>query len=175
VSVALRPALPEDGSALAALARQVFTETFGAHYDAGDLAAHLDRTFGPGGLPAELEDPAFRVMLAEESGALAAYLKLAPMALPVDHPAGSLEIRQLYVLEPWQGKGVAQRLMDWAIDTARARGAPALYLSVWSQNARAIAFYRRYGFVVAGTAPFAVGARIDEDPVMRFDLGPGAA
>lgn len=162
--------MPEDGPALAALARRVFTETFGAHYDAADLAAHLDRAFGPGGLPAELEDPAFRVRMAEEDGAAAAYLKLARMTLPVDHPPASLEIKQLYVLAPWQGKGVAQLLMDWAMETARADGAPALYLSVWSQNERAIAFYRRYGFVMAGTAPFAVGGRIDEDPVMRLDL-----
>jgi ribosomal protein S18 acetylase RimI-like enzyme len=162
--------LPEDGPALAALARRVFTETFGAHYAAGDLEAHLDHTFGPGGLPAELEDPSFRVMAAQDDGAVAAYLKLAPMALPVDHPPGSLEIKQLYVLAPWQGKGVARRLMDWAIETARAEGAPALYLSVWSRNDRAIAFYRRHGFVMAGTAPFTVGARIDEDPVMRLDL-----
>lgn len=170
MSVAIRPALPQDGPALAALARRVFTETFGAHYDAGDLAEHLDRAFGPGGLLAELVDPSFRVMLAEEDGAMAAYLKLAPMTLPVDHPSGSLEIKQLYVLAPWQGKGVAQRLIDWAIEHARAVDAPALYLSVWSRNDRAIAFYRRHGFVMAGTAPFAVGARIDEDPVMRLDL-----
>jgi ribosomal protein S18 acetylase RimI-like enzyme len=108
--------------------------------------------------------------MAEDEGAAAGYVKIAAMTLPVDHPQGSLEIKQLYVLAPWQGKGVAQVLMDWAIDTARDDGTPALYLSVWSQNARAIAFYRRYGFVVAGTAPFAVGGQIDEDPVMRLDL-----
>jgi ribosomal protein S18 acetylase RimI-like enzyme len=170
VSVAIRRAMAEDGPALAAFARRVFTETFGAHYAAGDLAAHLDRAFGPAGLPAELEDPDFRFRMAEEGGDVAAFIKLAPMTLAVDHPPGSLEIKQLYVLAPWQGKGVAQRLMDWAIETARAEEAPALYLSVWSQNQRAIAFYRRYGFVMAGTAPFTVGGQTDEDPVMRLDL-----
>ena len=173
MSIDLRPAVPADGPALTALARRVFTETFGANFDAGDLEAHLDHAFGPGGLPAELADPRFPVMMAEEDGVAAAYIKLAPMALPVDHPPGALEIRQLYVLAPWQGKGVAQLLMDWAIAHARAIGAPAFYLSVWSRGDRAIAFYRRYGFVMAGTAPFTVGARTDEDPVMRLDLGSG--
>ena len=41
------------------------------------------------------------------------------------------------MLAPWQGAGVAAALMDWAIDTARAAGAPALYLSVWEQGDRA--------------------------------------
>jgi ribosomal protein S18 acetylase RimI-like enzyme len=170
VRISYRPATPSDGAALAALARRVFTETFGDQYAADDLARHLDRAFGPGGLPAELHDLDVRVMMAEEEGRVLAYLKLAPMALPVDHPPGALEIKQLYVRAPWQGKGVAQALMDWAIEAARADRVPALYLSVWSQNERAIAFYRRYGFVVAGHAPFAVGAQIDEDPVMRLEL-----
>ena len=102
MSVAIRRAMAEDGPALAAFARRVFTETFGAHYAAGDLAAHLDRAFGPAGLPAELEDPDFRFRMAEDGDDVAAFLKLAPMTLAVDHPPGSLEIKQLYVLAPWQ-------------------------------------------------------------------------
>jgi ribosomal protein S18 acetylase RimI-like enzyme len=162
--------MAEDGPALAALARRVFTETFGAHFPPADLAAHLERAFGPGGLLADLEDPAIRFRMAEDEGDLAGYIKLAPMTLAVDHPPGSLEVKQLYILAPWQGKGVAQALMDWAIESARAEDAPALYLSVWSKGERAIAFYRRYGFVMAGTAPFTVGGTTEEDPVMRLDL-----
>ena len=44
--------------------------------------------------------------------------------------------------------------MDWAIETARAEGAPAIYLSVWEHGARAIAFYARHGFATVGEAPF---------------------
>lgn len=168
--IAYRPATSADGSALAAMARRCFAETFGAHYAPADLAAHLDKAFGPGGLAAELADPGVRVMLAEEDGAVAAFLKLAPMTLPVAHPPGALEIKQLYVLEPWQGAGVAPVLMDWAIAAARDEGASALFLSVWAHNARAIAFYRRYGFEMAGHAPFTVGERVDMDPVMRLGL-----
>ena len=169
-SIAYRRATPADGSALAAMGRRCFAETFGAHYGAADLAAHLDKAFGPNGLPAGLADPEVRVMLAEEDGAVAAYVKLAPVGLPVEHPAGALEIKQLYVLQPWQGAGVAPVLIEWAIAAAREDGAPALFLSVWAHNARAIAFYRRYGFKMAGHAPFRVGERVDMDPVMRLDL-----
>jgi ribosomal protein S18 acetylase RimI-like enzyme len=169
-AVRYRLAYPPDGPALAAMARRCFAETFGAHYGAADLGRHLDRAFGPEGLLAELADPAVRVMMAQDEGAVCAYLKLAPMALPVDHATGALEIKQLYVLRPWQGAGVAPVLIDWAIDTARAAAVSALYLSVWSQNARAIAFYRRHGFAIVGHAPFSVGDQVDMDPVMRLDL-----
>ena len=169
MTIRYRDAALEDGPALAATGRRVFAETFGGHFDPADMALHLDRKFGPEGLPAELADPAIRIRLAEAEGVLA-YVKLAPMALPVDHPPGALEIKQFYVLASWQGKGVAAALMTWVIDTARAESAPALFLSVWERGDRAIAFYRRYGFATVGEAPFLLGTRACIDPVMRLDL-----
>ena len=59
--------------------------------------------------------------------------------------------------------------MDWAIDRSRARAA-ILYLSVFTENRRAQAFYRRYGFVDVGRNAFRVGNHIDEDRIWRLDL-----
>jgi diamine N-acetyltransferase len=170
VTVAYRSATEVDGPALAAMGRRCFVETFGPHFPSDDMAVHLERMFGPDGLPAELADPEVRVRMAEEDGEIAAYLKLVPMALDFEHPPGALEIKQLYVLQPWQGAGVAAVLMDWAIETGCAEGAPALFLSVWEEGHRAIAFYRRQGFEVVGHAPFVLGSRAYQDPVMRRDL-----
>jgi ribosomal protein S18 acetylase RimI-like enzyme len=108
--------------------------------------------------------------MAEMDGEVVAWLKLAPMDLPVSHEPGALEVRQLYVLEAWQGAGVAASLMDWAVATARGAGAPALYLCVWEKGDRAIAFYRKHGFEIVGTAPFRLGTVDYQDPVMRLAL-----
>jgi len=170
VSILYRDAVLADGPALAATGRRVFAETFGDAFDPADMALHLDRKFGPEGLPAELADPGIRIRLAEAEGGIIAYVKLSPMTLPIDHPAGALEIKQFYVLAPWQGAGIAVNLMLWVIETARAEKAPALFLSVWEQGDRAIAFYRRHGFVTVGDAPFQLGTRTYTDPVMRLDL-----
>lgn len=170
MSIAYRDSTAADGALLAAMGRRCFEETFGPHFPPDDMALHLARMFGPDGLPAELRDPAIRVRVAEEDGAAAAYLKLAPMGLPVPHEAGALEIKQLYVLAPWQGSGVAAALMDWAIETGRSDGAPALYLSVWEHGDRARRFYARHGFEIVGTAPFRLGTRDYADPVMRLGL-----
>lgn len=170
MTVAYRDAVLADGPALAAMGRRCFVETFGPHFPPDDMAVHLERMFGPQGLPAEMSDPAVRIRMAEEDGKTAAYLKLVPTTLPVEHPPGALEIKQLYVLEPWQGAGVAPALMDWAVEAGRADSAPALFLSVWEQGDRAIAFYRRQGFEIVGHAPFLLGSRTYQDPVMRLDL-----
>lgn len=170
MSVTYRTANVADALALAAVGRRCFAETFGPHFPPADVDKHLAHSFGPDGLPADLADPQCRVRVAEEDGRVAGYLKLLPMDLPIDHPANSLEIKQLYVLTPWQGAGVAAALMEWAIGTARTEGASALFLSVWEKGERAIAFYRKQGFEIAGSAPFTLGDLVMIDPVMRRDL-----
>lgn len=170
MSVTCRTAGPADAPALAAMGRRCFVETFGAHFPAADMALHLERKFGAGALAAEFLDPALTIRVAEEAGEVIAYLKLGPMDLPVPHEPGALQVNQIYVLAPWQGAGVAAALMDWAAATARAQGAPALYLCVWGEGDRAIAFYRKRGFETVGEATYQLGTLHYQDPVMRLAL-----
>ena len=170
MSVDYRDAGPADAPALAAMGERCFVETFGPYFPAADMALHLERKFGPDALAAEYLDPALHFRMAEAEGAVIAWLKLGPMDLPVAHEDGALEVRQLYVLEAWQGAGVAAALMDWAVATARAAGASALYLCVWERGDRAIAFYRKRGFETVGEAPFQLGTLHYQDPVMRLAL-----
>jgi GNAT superfamily N-acetyltransferase len=90
--------------------------------------------------------------------------------LPVQPGGPSGELRQLYVLKPWQGTGVAAALMDWVIDEARRRGVAELYLSVFEDNPRAQRFYARHGFEPVGHYDFMVGTHADVDIVMRLKL-----
>jgi GNAT superfamily N-acetyltransferase len=82
----------------------------------------------------------------------------------------ALELYQLYVLKPWQGKGLAPVLMDWAVGEARRRAARTLYLSVWTENHRARRFYERYGFRFVAPYAFMVGEQADADEIFRLDL-----
>lgn len=170
MSVAYRDAGPADAPALAAMGGRCFLETFGPHFPAEDMALHLERKFGPDALAGEFLDPALRIRIAEQAGEIVAYLKRAPMDLPVPHEPKAAQVSQLYVLAPWQGAGIAGALMDWAAETARAEGAPALYLCVWERGDRAIAFYRKCGFETVGHAPYQLGTLHYQDPVMRLAL-----
>ena len=76
-----------------------------------------------GSMERDLRDPVihWRVAVAAESPV--GYVKVSPLTAPVPSPAhGSLELRQIYVLREWQGSGVADRLMDWALGDARSCG-----------------------------------------------------
>lgn len=160
-----------DGPALAAMAERCFTDTFGHLYTSENLAAFVAMAYGADGLQAEISDPAITIRAARDGAAIAGYVKLGRVSLPAPAPApDAIELRQLYILKPWQGSGLAQALMDWAIGTARSRGASEMYLSVYTDNHRARRFYERYGFVDVGPYLFMVGDHADEDRLMKLCL-----
>lgn len=158
-----------DAARLARLFADVFRETFGDLYDPTDLSAFLGE-HGQADWAAQLADPDFAVRLAEDGGAAAGYAKLGPLRLPLGPAGPALELRQLYIAGPWRGAGIASALMDWTIAEAQARGATALYLSVFTQNHRARRFYARYGMEEVGPYHFMVGNQADEDVIMRLAL-----
>lgn len=62
----------------------------------------------------------------------------------------SVDIAAIGVLPRRRRTGIGGRLLDAAVETARAGGAAALLLEVADDNAAALALYRRRGFVRAG-------------------------
>jgi ribosomal protein S18 acetylase RimI-like enzyme len=57
-----------------------------------------------------------------------------------------MELQSLLVLEPFRRRGVANRLLEFAIAWARPKGATEIRLSLWEFNAGARAFYEALGF-----------------------------
>ena len=161
----LRPALPTDAPALAALGRDSFIAKFGAMYRPEDLAAFLAEQHAPQIVAAQLADPAYRVMLAERDGALVGYCKLGLSCGWPEHARGShaIELKQLYTAPGATGGGIGSALMDWALAEARALGADEIQLSVWSGNADAQRFYHRYSFARVADTHFWVGEQRDDE------------
>lgn len=167
-----RDATPADGPELDAMAIAIWRETFAHSAPPADIEAYLAGAYGPGGaLIRDLADPAITFRLATDAGAIVGYAKLCQPFLPrEDITPGGLQLSQLYVASTHHGAGIADALMRWTTDTARARFANALYLTVWEENARAKRFYDKRGFVHIGDYAFKTGTQIDRDLIMRLDL-----
>ena len=162
--IAYRDATPADAPLLASLFARSFTETFGHLYKPQDLAAFLagadERAWAE-----ELADPGLATRIAEEEGVAVGFAKVGRVSLPVSPAGPAAELRQLYILQPWHGRGIAQELMRWTLDRAGAAGARELYLSVYVDNHRARRLYERYGFTFVGPYAFMVGDQADEDEI----------
>ena len=169
----IRACGPDEADRLAATAARLFTQAYGPTHPEPELGAYLAREFAPARLAAELADPGRRALVAESAGSWIGYAYLResaevwPSGVPGERP---VEIVRFYVDARWHGRGVAAALMTACESEARRRGADALWLAVWQEAARPIAFYRRAGFEVVGTATFAFGDRLDDDFVMARRL-----
>ncbi len=159
----------EDASALAALGRESFTETFGHLYRPEDLDAFLSN-HEETRWRRELSDPDFVVRLGESDGRAVAYAKLGPPSLPFEESEPAVELRQFYLLKPWHGTGAAEHLIHWVFGEARRQKARLILLSVFIDNHRARRFYERHGFEAVGRYDFMVGNHADEDIIMRREI-----
>ena len=178
MAVVIRRADVTDAAALSRLGATTFRETFEADNSPEDLARYLADAFSPGKQAVEIADPGGTLLLAEhhygnESTELIGYAHVVsgppPNAIQGPDP---LELKRLYVVRAWHGRGVAQALTDAAIDAARARGAQTLWLGVWERNPRALRFYAKYGFTRVGEHTFWVGADAQTDWLLSRPLTP---
>lgn len=74
--------------------------------------------------------------------------------------ADEAEILTLLVLPPYRRTGLAQRLLEAALDNAKMQGAQKMYLEVASSNEAAQQLYTKVGFTLVGRrkAYYASGA-----------------
>lgn len=83
------------------------------------------------------------------------------------------EIQRLYIVEDRHGKGVAQELMRACIREIMQPGSDVVWVGVWAHNPRAIAFYKKFGFVEVGSHVFPLGGDPQRDIVMVRPLASG--
>jgi len=172
IACTIRRATPADAAALAGLAVRTFRDTYEASNRPEDMAAYLARCYGPAQQLAEITSPDVLTLLADRDG-LAAFAQVRPGRLPACVTfSRSVEVWRFYVDRAWHGRGVAQQLMQAVIAEAAARVA-AVWLGVWEHNPRAIAFYRKFGFVDVGPQEFRFGTAVQTDRVMMRSFGPG--
>jgi GNAT superfamily N-acetyltransferase/dTDP-4-dehydrorhamnose 3,5-epimerase-like enzyme len=169
---AVRAATAADAPMLATTGARLFDETFAAYNDPRDMAEYLAAAFDVEAQRRELADPSSQLWLAMDGASHAiGYLQLRRGArtacIAAERPA---EVVRLYVERAWQGAGVADTLVAHAESSARDWGADLLWLGVWERNARAIAFYERWGLAAAGEQPFVLGRDVQRDVVMARRL-----
>jgi tRNA (guanine37-N1)-methyltransferase len=172
----VRPAVPADLDALAALAALTFPLACPPGSTPEDQQAFISAVLSPERFESYLASPDRSVLVADEDGTLVGYTMLV-LTAPTDPEvrasltlAPTVELSKCYVHPDHHGAGVAHALMASSLDVARSHGAAGIWLGVNQQNARARAFYERSGFAVVGTKHFTVGTRLEDDYVLERAL-----
>ena len=168
----VRDARPDEAPLISALAHQTFRETYAAQTRPEDMDAFLAEAYRPTEIAPTLTDPRHRWFVAELEGSAVGFMHL----VGGEHHASvqgqnPVLLAEIYLKASHQGVGLGAAMMRKAIDTARSMG-DVLWLGVWEHNARAIEFYRRWGFDQVGDTSFTFGSERQRDIVMA--LSPGA-
>lgn len=169
MEAALREATLEDVAALTGLMRGTFRDTF-RHYPPEELEAYLAESYSEVLTRQTLLLPTRRTWVLERAGELVGYAVAGECDLPHrEVTPSSGQLHRLYVRRDLQGSGHAKKLMATGLAWLAEEGRSPLFIGVWEGNARALAFYRRYGFEPIGEYPYPVGSTIDRELILRRD------
>lgn len=87
-----------------------------------------------------------------------------------DIAVNSLEIERFYICKSYLRQGLGRVLMRFAFELASELNKSSIWLGVWENNTRALAFYKALGFSQVGKHPFDMGGDIQADLVLKMDL-----
>ncbi len=155
----IRLAKKEDAALIALLGRVTFTEAF-AHLftDQNGLNDYLDSTFSVDKIARSLGKPDTNYWIAFVDKLPVGYAKLklnSPSPFIDSQNIGQLQ--KIYVLKDFLSMKIGKRLQGRLLDYAREGGSEQIWLSVYQGNTRAIAFYKKNGFIPVGNHQFSIG------------------
>lgn len=170
----IRRAAPADATVLTSVAEQSFRDAYTGISSLADIDAYCAEAYQPDIQRREILDSGWVTSLAECEGRLIGFVQIrlhSPNACIPD--PGPAEINRIYLMQSWQGKGVADQLLEHSLQALMAGGTRWVWLGVWERNPRAIAFYRKYLFSEMGEQNFQLGSDIQRDLVMARNLETG--
>ncbi|MBK8565005.1 MAG: GNAT family N-acetyltransferase [Saprospiraceae bacterium] len=149
--------IPADLPVLAALARKALWESHGHSCAHEDMAAYIAHRLSDEALLAELLDERNTFRWIHHEGHAAGYSKII-LNCPHEFVAAQnvTKMERLYLLESFHGLGLAQQLFDHNLDIAKQAKQAGIWLYVWKENHRAVAFYQKMGFEIVGEGLFKI-------------------
>ena len=161
-SISIVPVNMDDLAKLQTISRSTFAQTFDEHNNPDDMQTYLNASFSAEKLSAEMNNSMNTVV---------GYLKVnMGDAQTEKKDLNAFEIERIYVDKAYFGKKVGQLLFDKAIEIANSKKVSYVWLGVWEENHRALAFYTKNGFKAFDKHLFKLGNDVQTDIMMKLTL-----
>ena len=160
MQISTRRATLADAETLSEISKLTFYDTFTGTCTEEDMQSFLESTFNLRLVQEELSNENDKFYLAFIDGTAVGYIRFMEdySYFPYMRQWKSLELKRIYVDKAFQGKGVAQVLLNIILEYAKENNYEAVYLGVWEHNIRAQKFYEKMGFANSGhTHDFPIG------------------
>ena len=167
----LRPGAPQDATTIAALAIQVFLDTYATQGIRPDLAREVFRDYSCDAFLERFNSSGIHFVLAEIGTALIGFAEINVLAPPCPGTTnGGAELVRLYVQPAFQRAGAGTRLLAAAEEVAKSAGFSALWLTAWDGNTRALEFYAGRGYAHIGETVYVIEGQTYGNRVFRREI-----
>ena len=173
INLNIRRGTIEDAEMLAPLAVKIFNDTFADNplNKPDDMRAYITEFLSVEAFNRDLANKNSIFFIAETERKIIGYAKLVERStedcVSDENP---IELNKLYILHEFQGKGIAQVLMEKCFAEAERKNYQTMWLGVWEFNFRAQKFYEKLGFKQIGTHIFQLGSDPQTDWIMKKKL-----
>ena len=166
MSIQISPVVSADLEQIATLARIVWQSTYPGIISQAQIDFMLAQRYNLQGLQDELKSPTIWWDKATVDGEIGGFSS----CLLADK-RGEMKLDKLYIDPARQRLGLGGRLIAQVSQRALAQGCDTLILAVNKRNERAIAAYRKYGFVVRDAVCVDIGNDfVMDDFIMALSL-----
>ncbi len=170
----LRRGVPTDAICIGLLSMQVFLDTYATEGVRPGLAREALSEYSPAQFEQRLRDENRSFILAEAGEGLLGFAEVNTKPSPPPTQASTRngpELVRLYVQPSAQRAGLGRWLLRESELMCEESGSEIFWLTVWSGNTRALAFYRALGYVDMGTSTYTFQGNSYENRVMIREMG----
>jgi diamine N-acetyltransferase len=169
--ISIRPAEEKDFEQLLALAERTFVDTYAVYNTPENMELHIQKTYNLTNLREELTVPHAQYSLVFDDKKLVAYCKVRCALHPPELEGRKhIELERIYVDKACKGEGIGRKMIEYCSQNALNDGFEVFWLGVWSENPKAIAFYKKMNFEQFGTHSFLLGDDEQVDFLMKIEL-----
>lgn len=164
----VRPAITGDSESMSRIAKATFSLACPADTPSEELERYISENLTARCFQAALDTSSQEARVLEKAGDIVGFslVDYKPDRLNILLADGIPELKRCYVDSKHHGTGAAQLLLTETLAGISER----IRLTVNDQNARAIGFYQRNGFLTVGETSFQCGDDVHRDLVMVREL-----
>lgn len=155
--ISLRKAERHDAEILSEVAIASFLPAHGHSAPKKDIDNYVSLHLTPEKFREELKQPHFNYYLLYFENSLAGYTKYI-FNTPNEHIADAsvCKLERIYVLPEYYDKKLGKVLLEHCIAEAKKAQQHGIWLAVWTENHRALSFYKKTGFTRVGGYDFKI-------------------
>lgn len=172
MQIRIRIATPADNFVVSEIGKTTFYETWRPVNTEEDMQEYMIKSFDPELIKSEIINETLNTfLLAYENDTVVGYAKIRRDRTYEEFNGDQvIEVERIYVLKTHQDKKVGKALMDICLEISLKEKHKWIWLGVNIYNLKAIAFYKKYDFVIYGEKAFQLGEAVDNDYLMKKKL-----